>query len=179
MVLYAGRVSYEKNISQVLIAFKQILKTIPEATLMIVGDGPERAKLEILAAELGIVNKVIFTGFLLGPKLVEVFQAGDLFITASQSENMPLTILEAMSSGLPIVGVDALGVPEVVRDGQNGFVAPVDEPEMLAEKVCQILLDKELLEKFSLASRELSLQYSYDAIGADMEEIYKKLIRQS
>ncbi len=177
LLMYAGRVSYEKSIDQVVLAFAEVLKIIPQAKLMIVGDGPERKNLENLSRELNISDRVIFTGFLLGSELVEAFQAADLFATASKSENMPLTILEAMSSGLPIVGVNALGIPEVVKHEQNGFVVPADNPEKLAEKICEVLQNPALLEQFSLASRELSLVYSYDAIGADIEDIYQKLIQ--
>jgi 1,2-diacylglycerol 3-alpha-glucosyltransferase len=174
--VYMGRVSYEKSIDQAIKAFSIVSKKMPEARLVIIGDGPEKIPLKRLAKNLGLQEKIIFTGFLYGEKLAKTLRVNDVFITASKSENMPISLLEAMASGLPIIGVRALGIPEIVRDNKNGFLVSPDKPEEMAEKMKELIMNNELLDKFSLASRELSSQYSRGRIAAKHEKIYQALI---
>jgi glycosyltransferase involved in cell wall biosynthesis len=177
VVLYQGRVSYEKSIDQILRAFARVSNQLPDAKLMIVGDGPERKKIEHLAHKLEIQDHVLFTGFLLGNDLVEAMQTADVFVTASKSENMPLSVLEAMGCGLPVIGVRALGIPEVVRDQISGFIVEPDQVAELAQKIVELLANPDLLRKFSIAAREFSMQHSYDTVGLELETIYEQLIK--
>ena len=119
-LVFLGRLSYEKSIDRVISIFAEISAKLPDIRLMIIGDGPEREKLEKQAKRLKVEKGVIFTGILRGQALLEALQANDVFITASESENQPLTMLEAQAVGLPLVAVAAGGLPEIVRDGTNG-----------------------------------------------------------
>ncbi len=177
-IVYMGRVSYEKNIDQVLKAFALMVKEIADFKLMIVGDGPERKNLEKLAENLGIKNNVIFTGFLYKEDLVRALQANDIFITASKSENMPLSVLEAMATGLPVITVKEKGLGEIVKENVNGFFAETDNPKDVAEKTLKLLTDSRLIEKFSIASRNLALEYSKEKVAAKLEEAYKKVLNK-
>jgi len=174
--VYMGRVSYEKSIEQVIKAFSIVSKKMPDAKLLIIGDGPEKVPLKKMAKNLGLQEKIIFTGFLYEDKLAKTLGVNDIFITASKSENMPISILEAMASGLPIIGVRALGIPEIVRDNENGYLVAPDKPGEMAEKMIELMQNNDLLNKFSLESRELSNQYSRDRIAQRHEKIYKDLI---
>ncbi len=175
-LIYMGRVSYEKSIDQVLQAFDLIHKAIPQSHLVIVGDGPERAKLEELTDKLGLTGNVEFTGMVKGHDLVTRLQTADVFVTASKSENQPLSLLEAMACGLPVVGVDALGVPEVVKNNENGFIVKPDEPPAFAQKCIELLSKPELVQKFSSASRELALNYSETSVAKKLIKIYEDLL---
>lgn len=176
-LIFEGRLSYEKSLDQVIKAFALMLKKMPELKLMLVGDGPERKELERLAEKLGIKDSIIFTGFLpYGEKIVEAYQASDVYITASKSENMPVAILEAMSCGLPIIAVKERGLAEMVKENINGFFAKTDDSSDLAQKTLDLLASSELLEKFSGASRVLALQYSHEQVAATLEDLYKKLL---
>lgn len=174
-IVYMGRVSYEKSIDQVLKAFALLAKKEPSLTLMIVGDGPEKKKLEKLAAKLGIENKVIFTGLLRGENLVHALQASDIFVTASKSENMPLSVLEAMSCGLPVVAAGEKGLIEIIKDGVNGFLVTADNPSGLAKKILQLLNDESLLKEFSQASRTQAMNYSKETVTKLLERFYKQV----
>ena len=101
-IAYMGRISYEKDIDQTIRAFGIASRDLPDTTLMIVGDGPERKRLEALAKELGVDGKTIFTGMLHREDLRDALQANDIFVTASRSENMPVSVVEAMACGLPV-----------------------------------------------------------------------------
>jgi len=177
-LVYMGRVSYEKSIDQAIQAFALAAEKNPEIKLFIVGEGPERTKLEALARRLGIKEKVIFTGFLRGYKLTRALQASEMFVTASQSENMPISILEAMACGLPIIAVSALGIPEIVKNGVNGFLSVPDQPKEMARNILELFEKNDLLEKFSVASRELSLTYSREKIAELHEAAYRKAINR-
>jgi 1,2-diacylglycerol 3-alpha-glucosyltransferase len=176
-LVYLGRVSYEKNIEQIVKAFGLTLKKMPNLKLMIIGDGPERENLEKLTEVLGIKNEVIFTGFLYGEDLVAALQANDVFLTASKSENMPLSVIEAMAAGMPIVSVKELGLAEIVKEHVNGFFTKTDDPGDMAQKIINIISDQDVMKKFSEASRTLSLEYSKDNITDLLEKSYIKTIK--
>jgi len=175
-LVYMGRVSYEKSIDQVIKAAALAMKKFPNLQLVIVGDGPERKKLEKLANDLEIEQNVLFFGIKHGKNLVEALQANDVFLTASKTENMPVSILEAMATGLPVIGVDALGIPEIVLDNVNGFIVPPDGIKEMAVKILELIEDAKLRERFSKKSRELSLNYSQEEIVRKLENEYNKLI---
>lgn len=175
-LIYVGRLSYEKSIDQIMRALVIISRKNPSTKLIIAGDGPARQMLEKLAHTLKIEKNVCFLGFICGQNLLETLQTSDIFITSSKSENMPLSILEAMSVGLPIIGANALGIPEIIKNNYNGFLVPPDKPEIMAQKISELINNDSLIKKFSAASRALALEYSQDKIVKSLENIYNKLI---
>jgi 1,2-diacylglycerol 3-alpha-glucosyltransferase len=171
-LVYMGRLSYEKNIAVVIDAFKIILSHYPATTLTLIGDGPEKFALERQAVLLGIESKMNFSGMLRGVDLVKALQMGDIFMTASASENLPLSIIEAMATGMPVVGVDSLGIPEIVRDGENGFLVPPDDAEAMAHSTLKLLLDVNLRRKMSLIAHETAQNFSRSKIAERLEKHY-------
>ena len=176
-LVYMGRVSYEKKIDQIIKAFALVIKQKSELGLVIVGDGPERNKLEALSKSLGLKNHILFTGFKRGEELVEILQANDIFITASDSENMPLSVLEAMAVGLPVIGANALGIPEIVEDNVNGFLFEPDNTKDLAQKIITLIGNNQLLDSFSQNSRKLALNYSQENVTRSLETVYERIIK--
>ncbi|MBI4093494.1 glycosyltransferase [Candidatus Kaiserbacteria bacterium] len=176
VVVHMGRLSYEKSVDRVLHAFVQVFKREPRATLIIVGDGPDKNALEVLAKNLGLSECVRFTGFIHGSTLVEYIQAADVFLTASKSENMPLAVLEAMACGLPIVAVRSLGLSEIVEDGKNGYLVPPDDVLAMAEHGRELLRDDELRARFSASSHALSEKYAESAVAEQLERLYQLTI---
>jgi 1,2-diacylglycerol 3-alpha-glucosyltransferase len=177
-LVYMGRLSYEKNIDDVINAFAIAHKKDQNLKLMIVGDGPEKINLIKLAVDLGVKSNVIFTGFLKGEELVRVLQANDIFLTASRSENMPLSLLEAMAVGLPFVTVREKGLVEILKDGVNGYFAETGSAGDMANKALKLLSEPKLLKKFSDASRSLAMEYSKDTVMSKLEKIYERAIAQ-
>ncbi len=175
-VCYMGRISYEKSVDEVVKSFAILLKKNPDLQLVIIGDGPDKAKLCGLADKLGVREKIIFTGFLYKENLVDALRAVDVFVTASKSENMPLSVLEAMSVGLPVVAVKEKGLAEIVKHGVNGFFAKTDDPHDIAEKIIDIIGSSDILKKMSSDSRTESLKYSHENISEEMEKIFYQLI---
>jgi len=176
-IVYMGRVSYEKSIDQVIKAFSLLTKKLPVLKLMIIGDGPDKASLTGLTREMKLEDKIIFTGFLFNEGLLTALQANDIFVTASKSENQPVSVLEAMASGLPVIAVSAEGLPEIVKDYKNGFLVRPDSPEEMAEKIITLLNNQKLREQLSLASRQMALDYSKEGITSRLVDYYSSLVK--
>lgn len=177
-IVHMGRLSYEKSIHDVVAASAHIMKRLPNTRLMLIGDGPERGKLEALTQELSIANQTVFTGYVYGQDLVHALAQGDIFITGSKSENMPLAILEAMAVGLPIVAVRSLGLEEMLRDGENAYLTDPDQPLELADAALTLLQDNTLRKKFAAASRALSNAYSQDVVMNRVIDLYTRTISE-
>ena len=132
-----------KRIHLLIEAMPHILKAVPQARALIVGDGPERESLEKLASKLGVKEKVIFAGFIPDPELPSYYYAADLYLHPGKLESFGLSVIEAAYSHLPVVSVAEGGPLYTVRDGETGFlVSP--EPEAIAEKVISLLKNPEL-----------------------------------
>lgn len=178
VVIHMGRLSYEKSVDQVLRAFALVLKEISDAMLVIAGDGPSKKELETLTRTLGLAEKVRFTGFIHGRDLVEHLQASDVFVTASKSENMPLAVLEAMATGLPIIAVRSLGLTEIVEEGKSGYLVAQDDVEMIARRAVELLCDDRARRALGERSRTLSETYSESSVVEKLEDLYVRLFEE-
>ncbi len=141
-----------KNHAMLLRACQQLVKTVPNAYLLIVGDGPERAKLEELTASLGIAAHVKFLGA--RQDISELLQTFDVFALSSFSEGTSVTLLEAMGVGVPIVATNVGGNPEVVSDGETGFLVESDNADDMANKLLQLLQDNALRQRMGNAGKQ-------------------------
>jgi len=157
--LYLGRLSYEKSVDQALRAFTFAAAREPRLSFIMAGDGPERGRLEALAAALGVAHRVRFTGFAGGEALLAALHAADVSISASKSENMPLAVLESLAAGLPVVAVSSLGMRELVEDGVNGFLCEPDKPEDLAGRLLSLVSDESLRAEFSARARASAMRF--------------------
>jgi len=178
-VCFMGRLSYEKSIDQVVRAFVKMLEKIPDLKLMLIGDGPERKKLEKLVCDLNIKDKVIFTGFLYKQDLARALKANDVFLSACKNEVMPLAALEAMAVKLPLVTVKEKGLSElaILEDGKNGYFCKTDNPQDMAEKALKILSNSRLAAKFSKESRLKAEEYSHEKITGKLISFYEKITK--
>ncbi|NLG83640.1 MAG: glycosyltransferase family 4 protein [Firmicutes bacterium] len=178
IVLYVGRVSREKCLEVLIEAMRHLVVARPQAHLVIVGDGPARDELMALVRAYGLETKVTFTGFIRNEELLSSGLLGraKVFATPSTSENQPMTILEAMIFGLPIVGVAARGVPELIAD--NGFVCPPGEAKTMAEAIGRILADEGLRAKMGAASRRMVQEYSIEKTTEKLINVYREAIAE-
>jgi len=174
-VLFVGRVSYEKSIGLLIRSMQLVFKKMPDAKLLVVGDGPLFNELKSKYDG----KNIIFTGSIQHNELIGsgLISACSIFASMSKTENQPMTFLEAMAFGLPIVGVDKLGVPELI-DG-NGFIAPADDCKTFAKHIITLLKNKEFREKCGKESKRIIKDYSIDKTIDDLEKIYESLILKS
>jgi N-acetyl-alpha-D-glucosaminyl L-malate synthase BshA len=139
-----------KRVDDVVRVFAAV-RSQARVRLELVGDGPERPRVEALVRELGIEHDVRFHGET--PDLVELYRASDVFLLPSASESFGLAALEAMACGVPVVAADVGGVPEVVVDGETGFLAAVGDVQGMARHVRLLLGDERLHARVSAAAR--------------------------
>lgn len=158
VLLYAGRISAEKNLDVLIPTLEQVNKTVPQAKLVFVGDFDYRAKLEAKAAQSLSAGNIIFTGKIPREELGVVYASADVFVFPSKTDTQGLVLHEAASAGLPVVMCDPL-VSEVVQHDQNGYIVP-DNPEALAQAVLHIVQDPRRMRQFRLASKQRAARFS-------------------
>ena len=139
MLLFVGRVAFEKNISFLLEMTKVLIKQHPDALLVVAGQGPAEKSLHKLAADLGLDNNIKFIGYLdRNTELNACYQAADIFVFSSKSETQGLVLLEAMAQGTPVVAIAELGTASILVEGKGALIAP-DNIERFADKVHYLL----------------------------------------
>lgn len=179
IALYVGRVDPEKTISRVIEAFSKVLERIPDALLLIVGDGIDKSHLEEQVKYLGLEDSVKFLGKVLPPDLYEIYKVGDLFVTASEIETQGIVLIEAAATGLPIVAVDKGAVRDICKDKENGKLCkPGGDIDGLSKGMIEILSDDKLKLKYGEKSLELAKKHDLKNTVARFEEIYLQAIEK-
>ncbi|TMK52956.1 MAG: glycosyltransferase [Actinobacteria bacterium] len=147
-----GNLRPQKNHDALLRAFATLSQDVPEARLVLVGDGERRPALEALSDTLAIRDRVRFLGSRLD--VSELYPAFDVYCLPSHYEGMPFTVFEAMSAGKPIVATRVIGIQEIIADGQTGLLVPPDDPPALARALLQLRRDATLSRRLAQAGRD-------------------------
>lgn len=177
MLLYVGRVAFEKNIDFLLEMTKLLVEKRPDVLLVITGEGPAEADLHQLAKTLDIENNVQFIGYLdRNKELNACYASADVFVFSSKSETQGLVLLEAMAQGTPVVAIAELGTASILIEGKGALIAP-DNPLQFSEKVYQLLMHPE--HRFELGKQAKT--YVLDKWTATLQaermiKFYSKLI---
>lgn len=167
-----------KGHSVLLQAFAGVKAKFPNAQLLIVGDGEERAKLAGLTKELGIDDAVVFLGS--RRDIPELLAAMDVVVLPSLAEGLPLSLLEAMAAAKLIVATDVGAVSNVIRNNETGLLVPPSDPGAITGATIRILTDTELQRKLSTAAQALVVgEYSLDRTAEAYDRIYASLCRRS
>lgn len=171
IVIHISNFRPVKRVADVVRVFTRIAARMP-ARLLLVGDGPDRARAELVASKEGVMDRVIFLGK--QESVAELLACADLILLPSASEAFGLAALEAMACGVPVVATNVGGVPEVVPP-EAGHLAPVGAVDDMAEAAVAILADPERWQGYSRAARAAAERFGADRIVAQYEDYYERV----
>lgn len=178
VVLYTGRISGEKNLDVLVKAFAIVAKKIPQAQLMLGGAGREEKNLLKLAKELEIAEKVFVSGFLNSQDFPHLYHLGAVFVISSTAELQSIVTMEAMASGLPVIGVKKYALPELIQEGKNGFLFKPGDFKTLASQIVRILENKKLAKKMVRENLKIIKKHAFEKTVGEYEKIYLNLINK-
>jgi glycosyltransferase involved in cell wall biosynthesis len=177
LVGWIGRMTAVKRTDIVLKGFRRLRDEGVDAVLCMVGDGPDRASVEELARELGIMRECLFPGY--QEDVGRFFSAFDVFVLPSGNEGTPVTAIEALASGCPVVATRVGGVPDVVTDGADGFLVEPAAVEELAARLAELARDPGLRARMGAAGKErMRTRYAVGRLIDDIDRLYRDLLEQ-
>ena len=178
VIIVVGRMSREKGHADLLQAIGMLVRQpgLPKFRVVLVGDGPESARLAELRSSLGIEDRVVMTGF--QRDVAPYYALATIFALPSHSEGSPNVVLEAMSAGLPIAATSVGGVPEILDNGTTGLLVTARDPKEMAEAITRLLTSKELRQKLgSAARRKVESDYTFSAYKRALTQFYVQTLQ--
>jgi len=176
ILLYVGRLGKEKNLSFLIEAMKDILKTQPFTRLLIVGTGPEESNLKLLCQTQNLQDSVLFSGQINHQELLKCYAGADIFTFASQTETQGLVVGEAKASGLPVVSLYSPCMSEMIFNGKDGFL--VHNLETFIEKVLYLLENENIAKEMGKRGKINSIRFSSTILGKKIVNTYLDAIYQ-
>jgi len=171
-----GRLSPEKGFDLLIRAFAQLPPTCDKWSLVIVGEGPQKAELDALCNCLGLTRRVIFTGLMKKPE--EVLRQAGFFVLPSRYEGFPNALIEAMACGLPVISFDCPNGPrEIIRDGVDGMLVSPGDSGALCNAMGRLIINKSLREKLALNAMEAARRFDLDRIMGVWENLLDEVLR--
>ncbi len=177
-VLYTGRLDKDKNIWTLAKAIPKVLKKLSDTQFFFVGEGTEKRRLQAWVKKYSLESNVHFVGFIAheDPALPKFYQLSDVLWTASPIETQSITTLEGMATGLPVVAANAGALPELVHEGENGFLVGPYDAEGFSNAVVEILKNKDLAKRFSKKSIEIASNHNVVDSLSRIFALYRQVI---
>jgi glycosyltransferase involved in cell wall biosynthesis len=157
-------------------AFASVKRVHEKARLTIAGSGPARPELERLTRELGLERDVTFAGRIDNEQIAELYRSASLFLNSSRVDNMPISLLEAMASGLPIVSTDVGGIPFLVEDGTTALLVRPGDPSAMADAVLRLLADRALGDRLVAAGLAAAQAYTWERVRPRLLDAYARAL---
>lgn len=176
IVIYVGRLDKEKRVD-VLVAGAALLKN-EDFQLIIAGKGSDKERIHRMVKKLGIQDKVVFLGYLPDGELPVLYSLATTYVMPSDAELQSISTMEAMASGLPVLGANAIALPNLIKNGVNGFLFKPRNAVDLSKKLKAVLADKDLREKMGKESLQLIKEHDMPNVIAKMEETYEAVIHK-
>lgn len=178
--LYVGRLGPEKNLTFLLRSFAGAAQAFENLRLALIGDGPERDNLQDQVEHAGLSERVRFLGSIPYTDIPRYMAMADAFVTASVTEVHPLTVIEAMAAGLPVLGIQSPGVGDTVIDGETGYlVAEEDDIASFTAKMVRLSVDGEARRQMAANAREAAKPYAIENTSRQMLAHYQRVVRQA
>lgn len=166
------------DIATALRAFALVRRRFGAAVLTVAGSGPELEALRSLAGELGIAQAVDFVGRIDNADMPQLYAQADCVLNPSTVDNMPISILEAFASGVPVVSTDAGGIPDLVGDGDTGLLVPVGDAQAMADAACRVLADTALAERLTRNALAEAARYAWPPVRELWLDAYRTALRK-
>jgi 1,2-diacylglycerol 3-alpha-glucosyltransferase len=176
VLLFVGRVAEEKNIRELFYSLRQYLRTHQDVFFLLIGDGPDRYRLENLARELDLADKTVFAGPRPWDEIGMYYQMGDVFVNASQSEAQGLTYIEAMASGLPVIAKADRCLEGILQDGVNGYA--FHDGSGLVQALERVLPDGWEKERLAQGALKTARRFSAEGFADKVAEVYQRLLAE-
>lgn len=177
-VCFVGRLSEEKGLPSLLGAMSRVHAYSPSTRVTIVGTGPLGSYLRERARAMGLNDIVRFAGYM--SNSFEALAQSDIFVLPSRTEGCPIVILEAMAMGLPVVATDVGGNPELVTDGETGFLVPYNHPERMASAIVRLCKDRQLRRAMGRRGKEIAFTRFHPAtFSSRVQSLYDRLLARS
>ncbi len=183
-IFTVGRMAEKKGFRYPIDAMPRVLEKLPNAKLVLIGDGPERQRLEKQAEGLGLEKSVIFAGKATHKELERWYPTADVFVLPSivtkegDTEGLGVVFLEAIASGTPIIGSDVGGIPDIIRHNDTGLLVPQKDAEALAGAIVKVLTDKTLNKKLAKnAMGFVKERFTWDIVADRFAEMFRKMQR--
>ncbi|NHJ00940.1 MAG: glycosyltransferase family 4 protein [Candidatus Heimdallarchaeota archaeon] len=176
ILLYCGRISYEKKLEVLLKAYKEIEQKYPKTFLLIVGDGPHLKMYKKQASQLNIRN-IAFTGFFSHTKLPYLYRMGEFMVTPSDTETQGLTVIEAMSQGLPVIGAAGGGVLDYIHENRNGLLFPPGNWKACKAAIETLLDNPDLISQFGRTALKIAQKFSTKGFTTQLERAFSITIK--
>ncbi|MHA1264589.1 MAG: glycosyltransferase family 4 protein [Candidatus Helarchaeota archaeon] len=175
-LLVVARLDPRKKIQNLFFSFKNLERKYPDLYLYVVGDGSERKKLEFLAKNLNLTEKVKFFGNLRGKKLRTIYQNAELFVLPSIQEGLAVVILEAMACGIPVITTRSGGPEYIIKNRKNGLLIEPNDINALKEAIITLLDDKQLHKKISEEGiHTVKTKFALNVVGKKLLKIYEEV----
>lgn len=166
------------DIPTALRAFALVRRRLGGARLTVAGSGPERAALERQAKDCGIADAVVFAGRIDNRHIADLYASADIVLNPTTADNMPISILEALASGVPVVSTSAGGIPDLVTDEQSALLVPVADAEAMASAVMRVLEDRALAERLRQEGLELVAAYAWPRVRDRWRQAYWRVCKE-
>ena len=176
VLVYVGRIGPEKNLPFLLRAYAGVAQAVEQAKLLIVGEGPERENLEDRLNHMGLNKYVTFTGRIPYEQVPAFLAMADIFVTASASEVHPLSVIEALATGLPVLGIDSPGVGDIIEDGINGQLVSQGDISAYTAKLTRLIVDRELRIHLGAQAKLDSSSYAIDRTVGLLCDNYNEIL---
>jgi len=178
VLIYVGRLSPEKNLPFLLRAFFGVAAARPGVTLALVGDGSELENLRDQAERSGLAARVKFLGKVQFADVPAYLSLADVFVTASETEVHPFSLIEALAAGLPALGITSPGVGDTIVDDDNGFLSPPDMAAFTA-KLMRLVMEKDTRQRLGARARETAQTYDINKTAAQVLAEYERLVEEN
>jgi glycosyltransferase involved in cell wall biosynthesis len=178
VLIYTGRLGPEKNLPFLLRSFAGIAQAYEHVHLLLVGDGPERGNLENIVQSMNISPRVHFIGMVNRSDIYRYLATSDAFVTASVTEVHPLSVIEALASGLPVMGIDSPGISDTVEDGITGLLVKEEDLAAFTAKLVRLISEHEWRKQMGNRGRQAAENFSIERTSERMVELYKKVVEE-